>query len=66
VYRRARDVHEALRILIEESGRQFDPNVVDALIQWVRANGDTLGQPQEVATVDVDVPSVWPSPGGTN
>jgi len=41
VYRPARRVADALRILVEESGKQFDPAVVDALIRWtIKVNGD--------------------------
>lgn len=38
-YRKARDVGEAIDILLEESERQFDPDVADALICWVRSAG---------------------------
>jgi diguanylate cyclase (GGDEF)-like protein len=36
-YRRAGDVADALQILSRESYRQFDANVVDAAIRWVRS-----------------------------
>jgi len=35
-YRRASDWSKAIEILVEASGRQFSPAVVDALCQWVR------------------------------
>lgn len=34
VYRPAHRLHEALRILVEGAGNQFDPKVVDAALQW--------------------------------
>jgi diguanylate cyclase (GGDEF)-like protein/putative nucleotidyltransferase with HDIG domain len=43
-YRTARELPQALRILIEESGHQFAPGVVDGLVQWVRATGHALGK----------------------
>jgi HD-GYP domain-containing protein (c-di-GMP phosphodiesterase class II) len=36
-YRRAGDVSDALQILSRESYRQFDADVVDVAIRWVRA-----------------------------
>jgi diguanylate cyclase (GGDEF)-like protein/putative nucleotidyltransferase with HDIG domain len=36
-YRKARDASDAIEILLGESHRQFDPDVVDALVCWVRA-----------------------------
>jgi diguanylate cyclase (GGDEF)-like protein/PAS domain S-box-containing protein/putative nucleotidyltransferase with HDIG domain len=35
VYHQAASVPDVLRTLVEESGRQFDPQVVDALLAWV-------------------------------
>jgi len=52
-YRAAADVPETLRTLIEESGRQFDAEVVDGVMGWVRATGRQLGRPGDVTTDDV-------------
>ena len=37
VYRKDRDLSTALQIIADESGKQFDPLAVDALISWVTA-----------------------------
>ncbi|HDZ21113.1 hypothetical protein LCGC14_0094430 [marine sediment metagenome] len=37
VYRKGRDLSTALQIIADESGKKFDPLVVDALIRWVTA-----------------------------
>jgi diguanylate cyclase (GGDEF)-like protein/PAS domain S-box-containing protein/putative nucleotidyltransferase with HDIG domain len=34
-YLEARTVAQALQIIVEDSGRQFDPKVVDVLLRWV-------------------------------
>ena len=36
VYHKARDLPTAMGILSEESGRQFSPAAVDAMVQWLR------------------------------
>jgi len=36
IYRRGRDVPTAIGLLTQESGRQFNPQVVDALVRWVQ------------------------------
>ncbi|MFW6133689.1 MAG: diguanylate cyclase [Planctomycetota bacterium] len=43
VYRRARSVDEALAMLADDAGRQFDPDVVEALLAWVEARREALG-----------------------
>jgi len=53
VYRKARPVSEALQVLIEESGRQFDPDVVDAMVKWVLATGRELGKESDLAVADL-------------
>jgi HD-GYP domain-containing protein (c-di-GMP phosphodiesterase class II) len=52
-YRQARPVAEALRILQEEAGRQFDPGVVDALVQWVRHMADAGGGEADLTVEDL-------------
>ena len=52
-YRKARDLCDAVQILIEESRRQFDPDVVDALVRQVRLRGSDL----EVSDTAVCEPS---------
>ncbi len=42
VYRTARTVQEALAILSEESGRQFEPQAVEAMLEWVDARRRAL------------------------
>ena len=53
VYRAARSLPEAMQILIEESGRQFDPEVVDALIQWILATGRQAGREGDLTAGDL-------------
>lgn len=43
IYRRSRDLQTALQIIDDESGRQFDPDIVCAFQQWVASIGDQLG-----------------------
>ncbi|MBE3069293.1 MAG: diguanylate cyclase, partial [Planctomycetes bacterium] len=42
-FRKGIEVPDALRVLIESSGTQFDAEVIDALIRWVRAAGHAIG-----------------------
>ena len=37
IYRKGRDVPTAVRLLTQESGQQFNPLVIDALVRWVQA-----------------------------
>ncbi|HUX16280.1 MAG TPA: HD-GYP domain-containing protein, partial [Phycisphaerae bacterium] len=53
VYRNARSVSDALRILVEESGRQFAPDVVDAMVKWVLEIGRELGKDGDLAVADL-------------
>ena len=43
IYRKSRDLQTALRIIDDESGRQFDPDIVCAFQQWVACISDQLG-----------------------
>jgi len=58
VYRRSRTVAQALEILVENSGRQFDPDVANALIRWVdeagraRANSSAVTAKELLAFCD--------------
>jgi putative nucleotidyltransferase with HDIG domain len=52
-YRQARPVAEALKILQEEAGRQFDPGVVEALVQWVRDISQADGDPGDLMAADL-------------
>ncbi|MCX5648914.1 MAG: diguanylate cyclase, partial [Planctomycetota bacterium] len=59
VYRNARSVSDALRILVEESGRQFAPGVVDAMVKWVLATGRELGKESDLVVADLlETPAV--------
>jgi diguanylate cyclase (GGDEF)-like protein len=42
-YRAARRLAEALQVLQQEAGRQFDPGVVEPLVRWVRDLGQVDG-----------------------
>ncbi|MGB2796491.1 MAG: diguanylate cyclase [Phycisphaerae bacterium] len=53
VYRKARSVSEALQVLIEESGRQFDARVVDAMVKWILEIGRELGKESDLAVADL-------------
>jgi putative nucleotidyltransferase with HDIG domain len=44
VYHRARDLTEAMELLFEESGHQFNPEAVDALARWLKEPGRNLGK----------------------
>jgi diguanylate cyclase (GGDEF)-like protein/putative nucleotidyltransferase with HDIG domain len=46
VYRKGVGRPEAIERLVEQSGKQFDPVVVDALVQWLRSGADA---PEETA-----------------
>jgi len=52
-YHDAIEVSDALRILIEESGKQFDPDVVDALLAWMCAAGRELGGSADLTPADI-------------
>jgi diguanylate cyclase (GGDEF)-like protein/PAS domain S-box-containing protein/putative nucleotidyltransferase with HDIG domain len=52
-YRTARPVHEALQTIVEEAGRQFDPTVVDALLEWVCATRAGLGGDVDVTVANL-------------
>ena len=59
VYHNARSVSEALQVLIEESGRQFAPGVVDAMVKWVLKTGRELGKESDLAVTDLlETPAV--------
>jgi len=53
IYRPVRSVPEALRILREESGRQFDPAIVDAMTRWVGQAHSRLGKAGEPQATDL-------------
>jgi HD-GYP domain-containing protein (c-di-GMP phosphodiesterase class II) len=44
VYREGRSVEEALAALVEDSGTQFDPDAVQAMLKWVESIGSQLGK----------------------
>ena len=52
-YHDAVDVADALRTLTEESGRQFDPAVVDVLLTWISAAGRRIGKAADLTPADV-------------
>ena len=52
-YRPSRTVAEAVGIIREESGRQFDPAMVDALAAWVASVGRAIGKGPDIATSDL-------------
>jgi len=52
-YSRAVDVAEALRVIIEEAGTQFDPEVVDALIACIRRTARETGKAADLTPQDV-------------
>jgi hypothetical protein len=43
---------EALKILVDSSGYEFDPEVTKALVEWIEAVGTGLGKPVEQVTVE--------------
>jgi len=55
-YRPPRTVTEAVHVLREESGRQFDPDMVDAMLTWLEQVGHGTGKaghltPEDLLTV---------------
>ncbi|MCX5675017.1 MAG: CHASE domain-containing protein [Planctomycetota bacterium] len=52
-YRAARPVHEALQVIVAEAGRQFDPTVVDALLEWACATRASLGGDVDVTVANL-------------
>jgi putative nucleotidyltransferase with HDIG domain len=61
VYRKGVDVVRAVHILKEESGRQFDPQAVEALIRWLQEQGGLPAAPDEVATETAQVAAAAPT-----
>jgi hypothetical protein len=58
VYRKAKPHDEAMKILVENTGTQFDGNVINALLRWAAASGlaklieyETPCQPGDVGIV---------------
>jgi putative nucleotidyltransferase with HDIG domain len=52
-YRAARPLWEAVQILLEQSGSQFDPAVVDALVEWLVRIGHRVGYDRDLETSDL-------------
>jgi diguanylate cyclase (GGDEF)-like protein/PAS domain S-box-containing protein/putative nucleotidyltransferase with HDIG domain len=53
VYRNGRSLPDALQLLIEASGCQFSPDVVDALLEWVRHVNHELGDKTNLTMADL-------------
>ena len=51
-YRQSRSLHEALNILIDSSGYEFDPEVAKGLVCWVENLSKELGIPSEEITTE--------------
>ena len=51
VYRKGRDFATALKIVVDEAGKQFAPDVVAALERWVTDTGLKMGW-EEIPSVD--------------
>jgi len=52
-YRRAQPVHAALQMIVADAGRQFDPQVVDALLRWVSSASRHLSKVGDVTVADL-------------
>ncbi|MCX5682811.1 MAG: diguanylate cyclase [Planctomycetota bacterium] len=52
-YRESRTVAQALQIIVEDSGRQFDPQVVDAILQWVASVSRDHGKVGNITIEDL-------------
>jgi len=52
-YRPPRTIAEAVHVLREESGRQFDPDMVDAMLTWVERIGHGTGKAGHLAPEDL-------------
>jgi diguanylate cyclase (GGDEF)-like protein/putative nucleotidyltransferase with HDIG domain len=52
-YRAARPLWQAVQILLEQSGSQFDPEVVDALVEWLVRVGHRVGNGRDLETSDL-------------
>ncbi len=53
VYRKSRPVSQALAILAEGSGSQFDPTAVEAMLRWVEQTSSKLGKDDDVTSADL-------------
>jgi len=53
VYRRSRSINEALQILADEAGTQFDPNAVEAMLRWVESLVAKLPPGKEATPADL-------------
>ncbi|UCC98973.1 MAG: diguanylate cyclase [Phycisphaerales bacterium] len=48
-YHNSRSVSEAIEILVDSSGYDFDPKVVDALVSWIREVHNRRGRAEQLA-----------------
>ena len=52
IYRRARTLPEAMNILIDSSGYEFDPEIAKGLVCWVETLSKELGKPVDQITAE--------------
>jgi len=62
VYRRAKPHDEAMKILVENTGTQFDGNVINALMRWAAASGLARSEEYEAPRQPGDVGMVFGDP----
>jgi len=53
VYHQSRSVDEAVEVLIESSGSQFDPQSVEAMQQWMQGVRDALNKDEPLTVRDL-------------
>jgi diguanylate cyclase (GGDEF)-like protein/putative nucleotidyltransferase with HDIG domain len=51
-YRRCRPVSEAIKILCDSSGYEFDPEIVKSMVAWLEQVAKNLGKPLDRITTD--------------
>jgi HD-GYP domain-containing protein (c-di-GMP phosphodiesterase class II) len=52
-YHNSRSVAEAIKILLDSSGYDFDPKVVEALASWIRKVHNQLGEVDQLTLEDL-------------
>jgi HD-GYP domain-containing protein (c-di-GMP phosphodiesterase class II) len=61
-YRHSRSVAEALEILVDSSGYDFDPKVVDAMVSWVQKIRSQEGNADRLALENLLGSNTQPDP----
>ena len=60
-YQKARSVADAVAILTQESGQQFEPDVAAALVEWVSETSRTTAKNGDTTVTDTTVTDILAS-----